>query len=273
MHPKAQCGYWKMRVGRLEDKRWAPVAIYLSSGELHAMVGSSPATILESGAQGERALALWARCGREPISYDAYGFAVREGRFPGELLPSDGIVLDNYADDPNSKFRDDLVVLIGKVEKFIKSLDAPLTQESADSLANYMDMLRTAVTTGGELLKEEIEAQKKEIANRKSTWAFTLDSATDLVNKIRELVTPYLRAKKAAGNETPRIGGQKGKRIGLATLWKARVDDWDRVMVEYHNDPQVRELIQKLLDARARAKDRENYVIDGVTFYEEEVAR
>jgi hypothetical protein len=273
MHPRAMCGYWKMRVGRLEERKWTPVAIYLDSGgeEVVAMVGSSIRRSTE-GPASEGMLQIWSRCGRDPISYEAYEYAVRYGRFPGEIEDA-ALRLDNYADDPGAKFRDDMVELAGRVELYLKQLGSPLSDDAANTLANYMDMLRAATATAEELLTKEIEEQKAEIVRRKQLWEAPVTAVTDLVGKIRGMITPYLSAKKAAGDPTPRIGGQAGKRIGLGKVWKARVTDWDKVMVEYHNDRKVRELILTLLNARAKSKERADLVIDGAEFYEEETAR
>lgn len=270
MHPRAHCGYWKMRVGKLDDRKWAPVAIALNNGTLCAAIAGAWRVI--EPATGEDAVKIWSRCGRDPVSYEAYKYAVEHGHFPGEIEDA-APRLDNYAADPGAKFRDDMVDLVGRVEIYLKELGQPLSDDAANTLANYMDMLRAATSTAEELLAKEVEEQKAEILRRKQLWEAPVSSVTDLVGKIRGMITPYLRAKKAAGDPAPRIGGQAGKRIGLGKVWKARVNDWDKVMVEYHNDPKVRALIQSLLDARARSKERENLGIDGCEFYEEEAAR
>jgi hypothetical protein len=272
MHPKSMCGYWKMRVGKVDDRKWAPVAIYEAQGLVYVIIGDGDSVGRYPSHTTDEIIRVWNRCGRDPISYEAYEYAVRYGRFPGEIEDA-ALRLDNYADDPGAKFRDDMVELAGRVELYLKQLGSPLSDDAANTLANYMDMLRAATATAEELLTKEIEEQKAEIVRRKQLWEAPVTAVTDLVGKIRGMITPYLSAKKAAGDPTPRIGGQAGKRIGLGKVWKARVTDWDKVMVEYHNDRKVRELILTLLNARAKSKERADLVIDGAEFYEEETAR
>jgi hypothetical protein len=259
--PAPQCGYWKVRWSVAGARIWKPAAIWLDGEEMVGSVGTQRQGDLDR---------LWQRCGSEPISYETYSYALKHGHFPGEI---DAVApqLDNYADDPGAKLRDDLIELIGKVELYIKSCGEPLTQEAADSLANYLDMIRLAEKTAGETLKAEIAEQKAEIARRQEIWALPIDAAQTMAKRLRDLLTPFLRGKKAVGQDA-KVGGQAGKRVSLRTVWRARVTDWDKVMVEFHNDPRVRELIQKILDACARSKDRDTIKIDGAEYYEEDTA-
>lgn len=275
MHPAAQRGYWKMRVGRLEERKWVPVAIQPSTdgrGILVLFPSQGGHDRRYDSDQEEDLLKIWQRCGRDPISYETYAHAVQTGSFPGEIAAT-APRLDNYADDPGSKFRDEMIELAGKTELYLRNLGEPLSEEAANALANYLDTLREASSKAEEILKKEVEEQKAEIARRKELWAAPTSTVTDLIGRIRKLLTPYLSGRKAAGDVTPRIGGQTGRRVGLGAVWRARVLDWDKVMVEFHNDPKVRELIQTLLDARARSKDRVDLGIDGTEFYQEEIVR
>jgi hypothetical protein len=262
MHPAPQCGYWKCRWSVGGVKVWKPVAIWMDEGTMLGSVGTQLQSDLDR---------LWQRCGADPITYETYKYAFENGHFPGEvdsaLLPQ----LDNYADDPGAKLRDGLIELVGKVEKYIKSCGDPLTEEAAISLANYLDMIRSAETTAAKALLSEISEQKAEMARRRALWSSPMEAASEMAARLRDLLTPFLRAKKALGQDT-KIGGQAGKRVSLRSVWRARVTNWDLVMAEYHNDAAVRELIQKLLDARARSKDRAGLAIAGAEFYEEEIA-
>lgn len=262
MHPKPQCGYWKVRWSVGGVKVWRPVAIWMDDGEMIGSIGTSRQSDLDR---------LWQRCGADPITYETYKYAFENGHFPGEVDSTILPQLDNYADDPGAKLRDELIELVGKVEKYIKTCGDPLTEEAAGSLANYLDMIRMAETMAGKVLLSEISEQKAELARKRALWAGPIDAAAEMASRLRELLTPFLRAKKALGQDT-KIGGQSGKRVSLRSVWKAKVTNWDLVMAEYHNDAAVRELIQKLLDARARSKDREGLAIAGAEFFEEEIA-
>lgn len=259
--PAPQCGYWKVRWTSAGVKVWKPVAIWMEDGQMLGSVGTSRQHDLDR---------LWQRCGTEPITYETYKYAYENGHFPGEIDVL-ALKLDNYADDPGAKLRDDLIELVGRVEIYIKKCGEPLTDEAANSLANYLDMIRMAEKMAGETLTTEIEQQKAEIARRREIWSAPIDAAQEMAKRLRGLLTPFLKAKKDAGQET-KLGGQASKRVGLRTVWRARVTNWDLVMAEYHNDAAVRALIQKLLDARARSADRDGLAIAGAEFYEDGVA-
>jgi hypothetical protein len=262
MHPNPQCGYWKCRWSVAGVRIWKPVAIWLDkSGAMIGSIGDSRQLDLDR---------LWQRCGANPVSYETYKYAYEHGHFPGEI---DTIAprLDNYANDPGAKLRDEIIQLIGKVDLYLNKLPDPLTDDAAHSLANYLDMIRAAEAMAGKVLNTEIAEQKAEIARRRVLWSAPIDAAADLAKRLRDVLTPFLSTKKASGQEA-KLGGQAGKRIGLRKVWVAHVTDWDMVMTEFHTDSDVRALIQKLLDARARSKDREGLAIQGCIFHEKETA-
>lgn len=261
MHPKPQCGYWKVRWTIAGLRVWRPAAIWMQDGVLVGSVGTQQQVDLDR---------LWQRCGAEPVSYETYRYAYENGHFPGEIDAAQP-KLDNLADDPGAKLRDDIASLLGSIELYIRKCGEPLSEDAANSLANYLDMIRLAEKTAGETLKTEIEAQKAEIARRRELWGVTIEGAAEMASRLRDLLTPFLRGKKAAGQDA-KIGGQAGKRLGLRSVWKARVLDWPKVMQEYQNDPRVRDFVQKLLDANARSKDRNGIPIEGAEYFEEEFA-
>lgn len=268
MHPSPQCGYWKTRWTVAGVKLWRPVAIWLEAGAMKASVGTLRSSFISTD-QAEIGR-IWNRCGSNPISYPDYLFAHEHGRFPGEVdeaVPA----LDNYASDPGARLRDGIAELIGRIELFIRRSGDTITEEIAISLANYMEMIRTAEQTASAALADEIAEHKAEIARRKSTWEISLSAAGEMTKRLRELLTPFLRARKAAGL-APKLGGQHGNRISLRPVWKAHVLDWDKAMKHYHDNPAVRDLIQKLLDANARSKNRDQLAVDGVLYYEEDIA-
>jgi hypothetical protein len=262
--PTPMCGYWKMRIGESGKQRWAPVGIWLENGALMAAAGTSRDPEF-----------LWTRCGRYPISYDDYHHAIEHGRFPGEV-EAEAPRLNNYADDPNADYRDQMISLLARVEKFLKELPDPITDEGANALANFSALVGLSQKTAKTLLDEEIAGKKKEIAAQKEIWELPMKAATDLAGRIKKLLTPILVAKKERGEET-RLGGQgtgvgRPRRIGLKEVWKARITDWDLAMQGFSEHPQVRELILTLANAAARSKELRTMPIEGVEFFVEEIA-
>jgi hypothetical protein len=260
-----QCGYYKMRrmVGTTE--RWVPVGIWIAEGVMQAAAGG-PVTHIPS---------VWARCSRNPISYEDYNYAVENGKFRGEVeaqLPK----LNNYADDPHADYREQMVSLLAQVEAFLKGLPDPVTEEGAHALANYTALINQSQKTAKTLLDAEIAGKKAEIKQQKDIWDIPLKAAVDISGRIKKLMTPFLVAKKNAGEET-RIGGQgtgngRARRVGLRSQWKAKIVDWDLAMQSYSGHPQVRELVQTLANAAARSKELRAEAMDGIEFYSEDVA-
>lgn len=262
--PEPKCGYYKMRVGPKGKERWAPVGIWMENG-----------AIMARGAGRDDPDGLWIRSRTNPISYEDYVYAVEHGKFPGEVeaaLP----VLNNYADDPNSDFREQMVSLLAQVEAFLKTLPDPVTDEGANALANYRDLVNASAKTAKTLLDKELAGKKAEILRQKEIWDIPMTAAAGITGRIRKLITPLLIAKKARGEET-RIGGQglpgqRARRTGLKSIWKARITDWDLAVPAFAEHPQVRALIEALANAAARSKELREMPIDGVDFYEEDLA-
>lgn len=254
---RPQCGYWKTRRG----DRWEPVGIWLAEGEMRAACGGEvdPAKI-------------WPHCCRNPVPYDDYIYAIERGKWPGEVtakMPK----LNNFADDPNTQYRQEMVSFLAEVEAFLKSIEEPISLETATSLANYRDRVTATEKEARDLLSKEIAEHKAKIDANKAVWFIPLSSAASIMVRIKMLITPFLRAKEAEG-ETLRIGGQgtgngRPRRTGLRSVWRAQVTDWDVVMEQFRENDQVRELVQKLLNAAARSPELRETPIEGCNFVEE----
>jgi hypothetical protein len=256
---KPQCGYYKLRRGEGDKAKWVPAAIWISEvGEMLA------------ACDGMRdPVKIWPQCGRNPISYEDYTYALQNGKFPGEVeakLPR----LNNFAEDPNGQFRQDMISLLAQVEAFLKSLPDPVTEEGAHALANYQALVSASATTAKTLLDAALVEKKAAIKAEQEVWSIPMKAAADIKERIRKLITPFLVAKKADG-ETLRLGGQgtgqgRARRTGLKTYWYAEITDWDQAMQSYSQHPQVRELVQTLANAAARSKELRELPMDGITF-------
>lgn len=259
LHGPPQCGYYKRRLGG----RWVPVHIdQAGHGELTIRIDNRTPTTLS--AAGEK---IWDYC--EPIDYETYAFAFSRGKFPGELDEAPPRP-DHNLQDPGADYRDQMIDLIGRIEAALKEIadrGEPITREQADSLANYLDMIRMAQKAAQEMCADELAEAKAHIKARRELWAPAIDAADDIGKRIKTIISPFLDK-----NPEVKLGGQAAKRISRRLVWRARVIDWEKVYAEFFNDPDVRELITKKLDAYARSKDRENIQIDGAEYYSEGVA-
>ena len=255
MHGPPQCGYYVVR----RKGRRIPVALYYSvADEMLALIGR---TDLQGDAQR-----IWDWCGRAPISYEEYKYWEEHGRFADEVEVA-APEYDHNAEDPGADFRDQLIDLVGKVEKFIASAGPVITDDAiAGQLANYREMLSLA-HKGAELhLKDEITGMQQQIAHRRELWAPPIDAVEEVMGKIKALLTPWMQAQKDAGRPT-KVGGQSGRRMSLRTHWTARIDDWDAALEFFKGNPKVRQLVQQLANEFARS--RRGVEIEGVTYVEE----
>lgn len=257
-----QPGYYWMRRG-FGGKR-IPVAIWIENGAMIAL------SARETQENPER---IWLKCGRNPISGDEYRFAVEHGRFPGEI-EAEPIRFDDNAEDPNAKYRQDMVSLMAEVEGFLKKLPDPVTKEGADALENYRQLISQAQKDAGERLEAAIAANKIAIAKEKEIWSIPLTAATDLIGRIKAVIKPFLLAAAAEGAPV-KLGGQgtgagRARRSGLRTVWKARIIDWEKAVKAFSEHEDVVELVQKLADRAARDKELRKEPIDGVEFYEDQ---
>jgi hypothetical protein len=271
MNGKVQCGYYKRRVGG----RWAILHIdraqrydERSDGALAWRRDNQMSwNKIEDG--DAFSTVTWHYI--EPISFETYDYAFKHGRLPGEVdapLPSP----DHNMSDPGADYRDQMIDLIGRIETYVGTL-APgvISEDEANALANYLDMLRLAEKSAAELCSAEIESAKAKIAERKGLWATPIAACAELAGKIKDLITPFLKQAKAEGRPA-KLGGQRGNRVGLRPVWKAKVTDWALVYPEFSEHPTVRAEILRILHANARSKERWTLIVPGAQYYEDEHA-
>ena len=67
------------------------------------------------------------------------------------------------------------------------------------------------------------------------------------------------------------VGGGFGRKAGLKTVYIGRILDWQKVLHHFSGHQQVRDLLQKLVDADVRL-NKTQCTIPGVEVLEERVA-
>ena len=67
------------------------------------------------------------------------------------------------------------------------------------------------------------------------------------------------------------VGGGVGRKAGLKTVYIGRILDWQKVLQHFSGHQQVRDLLQKLVDADVRL-NKTQCAIPGVEVLEERVA-
>jgi hypothetical protein len=262
MHPKIQCGYFRLRRGVKGARRFVPVAIWKHAEDLLYYVK------VENDMHS-RPDEFWERNGQwiEPVSFEDYNFAVENGQWPGDI-DAEAPRYDHNADNGGAKFRDDLIELVGKVEAFIAKEVGPAVADRvmADKLANWREALGLAQKTADTQLAEEIAHLKTAIAERKELWRVPIEAAKTAVERIRTLLTPWMQAQVAQGLDV-KIGGQAGRKMSQRPYWSAIVTDWGKAVRHFEGHPKLRAVVQELADAAARGKEKTP--IDGVEFKSE----
>ena len=115
--------------------------------------------------------------------------------------------------------------------------------EAARLAAEKADMARGAAEAG---LRKPVESQLALVEAEK---------------KAAEAEIAARQAEKAA----PRVAGSLGGRaVGFTTTWSATIDDIEKVLLHYKDHAKIREALQKLLDADARAF-HERFAVPGAT--------
>jgi hypothetical protein len=266
MLPKVQCGYYRLRRGQKGARRYVPVAIWV-----HPHMDGFALKI--DGEMKPGPEAFWERnCAFiEPVSYEDYQYAEENGHWPGDIqegAPEMGHNLDGEGAVDSALFRDQLIDLVGKVEAYITREigDCVTDRVVADKLANYREMLGLAQKGAENTLKEEVAQMKIAIAERKELWRPALEAAGSAVERIRALLTPWMRAQADEGSSV-KVGGQRGRKMSMRPYWRARIDDWDLAIAHFAGHPKVRSAVQELADAAARGKTKEP--IEGVEFVNE----
>lgn len=249
-----QCGYYKRKLAG----NWVPVHIGKLNGSFVERTGQAvPKPMPDT-------LEAWTWL--VPVAYADYQYAFEHGRFPGEVDEAP-VALDHNAFDPGSELRDKIATLIGTIALYLKSCDTPPNDLQANTLANYLTLVRDAATKANEALAAETAEMNAKVHARRVIWARSVDAAKDMVETLRDRLKPWFSQRP--GTEA-KLGGQHGNRISLRPKWAARVDDWELVYPQFSEHPDVRAAILKALNANARSKEREQLFVYGATYYQEE---
>lgn len=241
MHPNPQEGYWK---ARLSGGSWEPVAIHpelgTTGGHLVAQRGKNRVLVPAEDA--------WTYCGANPISYEAYTFWWREGKFPGEI-EAPGI---GHNSGETGKLTEE--ALHAKGLALFALDDKPVNQAKADELANY----DTALLKYIQALDKARQTEKRAVIEQGQAvdkrYLPTIAELRDVREMIKKKLTSFLLM-----NPKAKVGGQLSKRASLRQTKVAVIDDYV-ALATYLSEIEAEPLLiclQNIANSMARAKNPE----------------
>lgn len=275
-----QEGFYKTRSS---GDFWLPVAIWSEQGVVWAMVGSEDASAAE-----DHVRSVWMRCAKYPVVEKDYRYAAKTGTWPG-LAPASKENADLFGhNNPPEGFEAVAQAIVNQTNEaraWLKERTIS-SQEDADrceTWANHFLSLRKRAEADHKVEKTpHLDAGRKVDAKYKPL----IDVATKMVSTLKNAATQYLiereAEKRAAAAQSIAKGevaparqevrattsGNSGRKLALRTHKFAVVDDWDKAIAFFKDNPQLREVVQGLADDCAKI----GAPVPGVTFKEEQRA-
>lgn len=214
-----------------------------------------------------RAIERWPFWSKRPISKATYD-AVRAGKGWPDEHPAAAMDRDNAAplDDSLEGMRERIEDLAREAEKLIAA-GAARNQDEADRAADLAERL-LAREKLADLRRREMMRPHEEAAKAvDGQWRPLRDMAADCKARLKKLVvTPFLAdqetkaaayraAAAAAGRPVPTAKPAAGSTTttSLRVVTTAVIEDYSKTLQAFADHEQVRDLIQKLANASARA--------------------
>lgn len=256
-----QSGYWKTKIGPKGAKRAVPAAIWWE------MSRDRPSQFdlrcLVAGEIEWREVKYWEYIARDPISKETYDYWLEHKRFPGEVTTQQP-AFDHNAPNPYVHFRDQVILLVGEVEREVAAISGVFDQNTADKLGNWAAMLKLSKDTCNELLKEEISDLASELARRRENWSILTEAVASSITRIKAMLSPYLEMQETVGGRTT-AGGQIGRRsVSLRHPYIAVIEDYRAALAALADHQAIKDTVTKIANERARSKGKEP--IPGVKF-------
>lgn len=223
-----------------------------------------------------RAREMWPYASRRPVTEEAYRAYCKTGMWPGE---SEAATADrrsvesarnsNEAPDPNSfeALQDRVDDLFREATKLIE-VGAAKTQEQADCAADLSDRLRKLEKASNESFVTERKPCDEAIAAVRTKWFPLIERAETAKAQLKlKVVDPFLKALRDK-NEAERVAAIKVGaapiapvkiRAGTTTTVAPRktttavIEDYAKALTFFGDNAKVRDLIQQLANAAARA--------------------
>ena len=264
--------------GFYRDREGLPIAIWKDEEGLRYKAGNmTPRFITNEAEFCENAFGWFCR---RAVSEENYHRRLQTGRWdddaPEQMPPS------NLPEDPLESLK---AQVESNLEDLKRDLKGGITdKESALKFGNWRIRF-TEIQKAAEAMRVAEKKPILEEANRiQKRYIPILDLAEEGRRLIADAMKPYLieqqrqleeieRNKPAYEEPVPVRASVPtvGKRISLATMWKAEITDYDVALQAFKEHPEIKATVQRLADAAARSKAR--VPVPGVTFTEIKQAR
>jgi hypothetical protein len=206
-----------------------------------------------------------AYCWRSPISEDLY-WAVREGAPWPDLPPVQAADYANMPADPFEALRIEIEAERDEVERWLRG-DPVTDQTACDRAANWASRLADLEKKAGSLRVEEKRPHDEAAKAVQARWKPLEDMAAALKRRLKDAQLPFqqeqrrreaeARAAAAQAGEAVRPvrtsgAGTVGRRSSLRTSYRAEIHDFDAALAALKDNPELRQLVQRLADKVAR---------------------
>lgn len=218
----------------------------------------------------QRALEIWPYASKKPVTKEAYGERIRDGKWPGDNAAVVGHNAAPVGDDAAS-IADRIEDLSREAAKLIAAGAAKTEAESdqASDLANTFGELE-GKTKDLHKAEKDPHLEAGRVVDRK--WFPLRDRAAELkTNLKRVVVTPFLTKKNdeikkaqtaavasgVAPDALPQVrttAGSSKRATGLRTYYRAEITDKAQLLESLKDHPDVVACIQKIADAAASKK-------------------
>jgi hypothetical protein len=261
-----QAGFYRSRSRSKTtgEVTFRPIAYwYTGTGELRCKLGD---TILAD----IRAREQWPFVAEHPITRELYDAVRAGGPWPGEHPAAAADRKNsNTAPEDNSleATRDRIEDLAREAEKVIAA-GAATTKAAADRAADLADRLLAREKSADVRRREEMRPHEEAAKAVDAQWRPLRDRAADCKARLKKLVvTPFLLAIEAANKKAEGEAVRTGRPVeaaprqtvgtttstALRTVTSAVIEDYAKTLAYFADNAQVRELVQKLANASARA--------------------
>ncbi|ACL58984.1 hypothetical protein [Methylobacterium nodulans] len=260
---RAPCGFFRLQ---RRDGSFEPVAVWPEEdGVLWAKIGEKAPQCLAGHAEEEFCERVIARCWRSPIPEPLY-WAVCEGAPWPDLPPTAPADYANLPGDAFEALRIEIESERDEIERWLK--DDPIQDQTAcDRAANWASRLADLEKKAGSLRVEEKRAHDEAAKAVQAKWKPLEDLAASLKRRLKEAQLPFqqeqrrreaeARAAAAQAGEAVRLAkatgaGTVGRRSSLRTTYRAEIEDFDAALAALRDNPELRQLVQRLADKVAR---------------------
>jgi hypothetical protein len=250
-----QPGFYRRRSVR--GGPWAAVAIYRNdAGDIQCAVGIEY--------EATDATLVWLECARFPVSEDAYRTCcANDGQWPGSL-PDEQPALIGDNQPPETDLPTRIQEAIERAKGFIsgRKIESEADANRCEAMKHELaDLAKEADAKRDVEVRPHLEAQR----SVNGLWKPLIEAAEAMKKTVIAATKPYLEAREAErkaaaaaaisrGTEGARYdtkgstSGMSGKRIGLRTVTRAVITDYDAALMSFKEHPDIRALVQKLAD-------------------------